>query len=94
MCDNHTDVSGANNPMYGKPCYYNMSDEEIVEWKNKIRRANLGKKRDDDHKKNYSNYAKNRIWLVHVSGKLSHTNNPNDERLLDAEWQKGTKWKQ
>lgn len=37
--------AGENNPMYGKPCYYNMSEQQIQEWKNNISKAARGKKR-------------------------------------------------
>lgn len=87
-------LSGENNPMYDKPSYYKMSDLEKQEWANNISKSNTGKVRTDDHKKNYSNYASSRIWIINKSGKRSHTNNPNDSRLNSDEWQRGFIWKE
>lgn len=28
--------AGSNNPMYGKPCYYNMTETEVANWKNNL----------------------------------------------------------
>ena len=93
MKDNHADVSGENNPMFGKPCHYNMSESEKEIWASKIGKSNKGKIRTEEHKKNYSEAAKKRIWLVHISGKITNTINPNDERLNSSDWQRGKKWK-
>jgi hypothetical protein len=41
---------GENNPMFNTPCYYKMSDDEIVEWKNNISKATKGKPKSDEHK--------------------------------------------
>lgn len=37
-------VKGKNNPMYGKPCYYNMSEEELSSWKSNISQGTTGEK--------------------------------------------------
>jgi group I intron endonuclease len=50
--DNHADNAGEKNPMYGKPCYYNMTDEEKEIWRESIGIGNKGKKHTDEHKKN------------------------------------------
>lgn len=84
---------GEANPMFGKACHYNMTPEEKKNWSENIRKGNTGKKRTDEHKKNYSKAASSRLWLVHISGKISHTQNPDDPRFSDPEWQRGKKWK-
>lgn len=86
-------MAGEANPMYGKPCHYKMTPEEKKNWSENIRKGNAGKKRTDVHKKNYSKAASSRLWLVHISGKISHTQNPDDPRFSDPEWQRGKKWK-
>ena len=42
MSENHTDVSGVNNPMYGKSLYDVLNEDEVKEWKHKISVANSG----------------------------------------------------
>jgi len=84
---------GEDNPMYGKPCYLNMSDEEKNTWKENIRKGNTGKSRTDEHKKNYSTAASKRKWLVHRNGTITHTMDENDYRLSHPDWQNGKKWK-
>jgi hypothetical protein len=37
-------LSGSKNPMYGKPCHYNMTDEEKQRWKNNISKGITGEK--------------------------------------------------
>lgn len=86
-------MAGRDNPMYGKACHYNMTPDEKKRWSENIRKGNTGKKRTDEHKQNYSKAASQRTWLVHVSGKVTHTQNPDDPRFSDPEWQKGRTWK-
>lgn len=42
--------SGEKNPMFGKPCFYNMTDNEIQQWKNNISKASKGKNKSKEHK--------------------------------------------
>lgn len=84
---------GVDNPMYGKPCYYKMTPDEKKTWSEGIRKGNTGKKRTEEHKKNYSKAASLRMWLVHRSGKATHTQDPQDPRFDDPDWQRGKKWK-
>jgi hypothetical protein len=35
--------TGEKNPMFNTPCYYKMSDQEIANWKDNIRKSTLGK---------------------------------------------------
>jgi hypothetical protein len=37
-------ISGEKNPMYGKPCYYKMTEEEKENWKKNISLGNTGEK--------------------------------------------------
>lgn len=84
---------GKNNPMYGKDVKYHMTPEANQKRLEKISKANKGKNRTNEHKKNYSNAASKRIWLIHKSGKITNTQDTNDERLNHKDWQKGMKWK-
>jgi hypothetical protein len=84
---------GENNPMYGKPCFYNMSYSEKQKWSDGIRKSNTGKIRTEEHKKNYSSAASKRKWLVHKDGTVTHTMDENDYRLSHPDWQNGKKWK-
>lgn len=84
---------GENNPMYGKNVKDKMSEEKYEQYKKNISKGNTGKVRTEEHKKNYSSAASKRIWLVHKSGKITNTQNPNDERLSHPDWQNGIKWK-
>jgi hypothetical protein len=86
-------TQGENNPMYGKHNKDHMTPEAYEQYCENISKANKGKVRTDEHKKNYSNAAKQRIWIVHRSGKVSHTIKPDDERLEHPDWQRGAKWK-
>jgi Ni/Co efflux regulator RcnB len=85
--------AGENNPMYGKPCYYKMTDDEKQTWSEGIRKGNTGKIRTTEHKKNYSSAASKRKWLVHRDGTVTHTMDENDFRLNHPDWQNGKKWK-
>jgi hypothetical protein len=85
--------SGEKNPMYGKPPYYKMSESEKTQWANNISKSNTGKRRTAEQKKNYSQAASSRIWLVDQFGTVTHTTNKNDPRLNSVEWQRGRKWK-
>lgn len=88
------DPSGDKNPMYGKPCYYNMTEEEKREWSEKISKGNTGKVRSNDAKKKYSEVAKNRIWIVDVeTGKAYHAKGKDDPRLLSGQCILGKKLK-
>lgn len=93
MSDNHKEQEGENNPMYRKPCYYRMTEEEKLKWQQSISKGNKGKERNEEHKKKYSEAAKKRIWLVNVSGQITNTQDENDPRLQDENWQRGKKWK-
>lgn len=84
---------GEQNPMYGKPCHYKMSEEEKNEWSNNIKLGNTGKVRTSEHRKNYSSAASKRKWLVHKNGTVTHTMDENDYRFSHPDWQRGTKWK-
>lgn len=86
-------VSGNKNPMFGKRVADIMTPENNAIRLKKISEANTGKIRTDKHKKNYSISAKGRIWLIHISGKSSHTNDENDPRLFADDWQRGRKWR-
>ena len=85
--------AGEANPMYGKNVKDFMSESAIKDWGYNISKANTGKVRTAEAKKNYSNVAKSRKWLIHISGKKSSTTDPNDPRLSHPEWQLGRKWK-
>ena len=50
--------SGKDNPMYGRPCYYNMTDEEIINWKKNVGKGIKGIKRSDETKKKMSEAQK------------------------------------
>lgn len=41
---------GEKNGMYGKPCYVNMTDDEIKQWKDNISKAGKGKEKSKEHK--------------------------------------------
>ncbi|QQG33919.1 Seg-like homing endonuclease [Aeromonas phage ZPAH1] len=83
---NGVDQSGENNPMYGKPCYYKMSDDEKDEWTKKISMGNTGKIRSEEAKSRYSEAAKKRIWIVDVqTGKAYHANSKDDPRLISGQ---------
>lgn len=84
---------GSNNPMYGVDLREVLSEEAIKEWGSRISKSNTGKVRTDAAKKKYSEVAKSRKWLIHISGKLASTTNPDDPRFNDPEWQSGKKWK-
>jgi hypothetical protein len=84
---------GESNPMYGIPCHYKMTDSERANWAANISAANKGKKRTDAQKQNYSDYAKQRFWIVNQNGTCAHCLDINDPRLLGGEWQRGKKWK-
>jgi group I intron endonuclease len=86
-------LSGKNNPMYGKPAYYKMTESEKEQWASNISKGNTGKVRTNKHKKNYSKAASLRIWLVNKEGKITHTTNQNDPRINSKEWQRGRIWK-
>jgi len=38
---------GAGNHMYGKPCFYKMTEEEKLRWKSNLSKAGKGKKKPD-----------------------------------------------
>jgi len=85
-------TKGEKNPMYGISCCTNMSLVELDKWKSNISKGNIGKTRTEKQKEKYSKYATNRIWIVHISGRITHTQNPNDSRLNHKDWQRGMKW--
>lgn len=87
-------LSGKNNPMYGKPAYYKMTESEKEQWASNISKGNTGKVRTNKHKKNYSKAASARIWLVNKDGKITHTTDQTDPRINSKEWQRGRIWKQ
>lgn len=47
-------MSGENNPMYGKPCHYKMTDEQKENWKQNVGQAVKGLKRTDETKRKMS----------------------------------------
>lgn len=49
---------GELNPMYGKPCYYKMTDDEIEQWKKNVGDSIRGIKRSDETKQRMSASAK------------------------------------
>lgn len=85
---------GEKNPMYGVRVRDLMTEEQRIAHSQNISKANKGKVRTDEHKKNYSETAKLRKWLVNKDGVVCSTIDPNDPRLLDPNWQRGRKWKQ
>lgn len=90
---NGISFAGKNNPMYGKDLRDILSPEEVKAWGERISKANKGKIRTDEAKLNYSKAAKSRKWLIHKSGKLASTIDPNDFRFNHPDWQTGRKWK-
>jgi len=46
--------AGEKNPMYGKPCFLNMSSDEIDQWKKNISNATKGRPKSDSMKKKLS----------------------------------------
>lgn len=87
-------LSGEKNPMYGVRVRDLMTEEQRIAHSQNISKANKGKVRTDEHKKNYSETAKLRKWLVNKDGVVCSTIDPNDPRLSDPNWQRGRKWKQ
>lgn len=85
--------AGKNNPMYGKSVKDFMTNDAIKEWGDKISKSNTGKVRSEESKQKYSENAKSRKWLIHISGKKSSTIDINDPRLSSPEWQLGRVWK-
>lgn len=85
--------AGDKNPMFGKNVKDYMDEEAFMNMCHKKSIANTGKVRNEAQRKNYSVYAKNRIWLVNKSGVRVH-GTIDDPRLNTNEWQRGTKWKQ
>ena len=49
---------GDKNPMYGKPCHYNMSEEEKNQWKKNVGDAVRGLKRSEETRKRMSEAGK------------------------------------
>ena len=45
---------GEKNGMYGKPCFYKMSDDDIIKWKDNISKATKGKPKSDEWKQKVS----------------------------------------
>jgi hypothetical protein len=45
---------GKGNHMYGKPCYYKMTDDEKQQWKNNISKSLKGRKISDETRKKMS----------------------------------------
>jgi len=43
--------AGTNNGMFGKPCYKDMTEEQIQQWKQNISLATKGKPKDEEHKR-------------------------------------------
>lgn len=85
---------GEKNPMYGVRVRDLMSEDQRIEHSRKISEANSGKVRTEEHKKNYSEAAKRRRWIVHRDGTLKTTSNPDDERFNHPDWRRGKKWKE
>lgn len=59
-------LTGAENPMYGKPCYYKMDEKQIDIWKENISKATKGKPKSTEHvaKISEKNKGKQRITLI------------------------------
>jgi len=93
MSKNHVDVSGKNNPMYGIDVSTLITKEANKERIKKISKANKNKKRTEEHKKKYSDYAKKRFWIIHKSGQISHCLSKDDKRLKTTDWKLGKKYK-
>ncbi len=53
---------GENNGMYGKPCFYKMTEEEKNKWKENISKASKGKKLSNETKKKMSESFKGRKY--------------------------------
>lgn len=83
-------MKGNQNPMFGKNVADIMSEEA-----NKIRlqKISVANRKPKKNKEKYSENAKNRRWLIHRSGSLHSTVDPNDPRFNHPDWQKGKKWR-
>jgi Putative endonuclease segE, GIY-YIG domain/NUMOD3 motif len=61
--------AGEKNPMFGKPCFFNMTDDEISTWKANISHATRGKKKSQAMKEKLSattkGVPKNKITCPH-----------------------------
>ena len=71
-------MSGENNPMFGIPCTYKMTEEEKQTWKNNISAATKGKKKSNETRLNMSNSmkgVKKRVVKCPHCGKEGGSNN-------------------
>lgn len=50
--------AGSNNPMFGKPCFYNMTEDQVQQWKQNISKATKGKPKSDNMRSRLSNSIK------------------------------------
>ena len=82
MSDNHTDVSGKNNPMYGRPWWdENTPKEKIDEWKKKQSKASSGENNPMYGKTWFNeNTPSEKInsWKKHMSESKVGNKNPRD----------------
>lgn len=76
-------IKGSKNPMWGKPCYYRMTEEEKKRWKSNISKGNLGEKNSfygknhsDETKELISKSRRHNIEVVFVSGEVYRFNQP------------------
>ena len=74
MSDNHADVSGENNPMYGVSLYDKLSEQRIEEWKHKVSVAHMGE-RNSFYGKKHTDETKQKISEAN-KGKLAGENHP------------------
>ena len=51
--------TGEKNPMYGKPCYYKMTEEQKLAWKKKISETMKGRPKSEEWKKKQNRKGEN-----------------------------------
>lgn len=71
---------GENNPMFGKPCYYNMTDEEKQRWKDNIGKSMQGENNPMFGKniKDFMTEDKYELWKQHQID--SHINMSDEQK--------------
>lgn len=74
MRASHPDVSGKNNPMYGKTVYDFLTEEEVAKWKHNISVANTGYK-NGFYGKKHTEETKQKISAAN-KGRLAGEKNP------------------
>lgn len=83
-------MSGKNNHMYGVDVNKILSPEKNAE---RLRKISENNRKPKSNKEKYSHYAKQRFWIVDITGKLEHCLSKDDPRLLSGQYQIGRKWK-